>query len=255
MLNHTVRTVPRAINAAYTSRSLDFHTDLLYFQDPPHIQLLHCIQSSSSGGASVFVDAFESALHLLSADAAAFNTLASVPVNYHYNHPDSNLYHTTKPVFELRPLRIGTTTYPTVTEYLEAWHQKQSEGAALPTITAADCLEKINWGPPFQAPFSLQEQSAKPFPASPNPRETLNRKVGVWHAAAKKFSALLHRPESLHERLMKPGQCVLFDNTRVLHARRAFDVADVGRARWLKGGYVDRDPYLSRLRVLRGKLG
>jgi hypothetical protein len=203
----------------------------------------------------VFVDAFKSALDLLSVDVEAFNTLASTPVNYHYNHPDSNLYHTTKAVFELRPLRIGTTTHSTLIEYLEAWRLKQAKGENLPHITAADCLEKINWGPPFQAPFSLQEQSAQPAYASSNPRETLNHKIDRWHAAARKFSALLHRPESLYERLMKPGQCVLFDNTRVLHARRAFDAADVGKARWLKGGYVDKDPYLSRLRVLRGKLG
>jgi gamma-butyrobetaine dioxygenase len=250
-----VRTVPSAINAAYTSQSLDFHTDLLYFQNPPHIQLLHCIQSSSSGGASVFVDAYKSAIQLLSSDVEAFNTLASIPVNYHYNHPDSNLYHTTKPVFELRPLRIGDATYRTMAEYLEAWRQKQAEGVVLPNITAADCLEKINWGPPFQAPFSLQEQSAQPAHASANPREALNLKVERWHDAARKFNCLLHRAESLHERLMKPGECVLFDNTRVLHARRAFDAGDIGKARWLKGGYVDKDPYLSKLRVLRGMLG
>ena len=139
-------------------------------------------------------------------------------------------------------------------EYLEAWRQKQAEGAALPDITATDCLEKINWGPPFQAPFSLQEQSAQPAYPSSKPRQTLNHKVDRWHAAASKFDSLLHRAEGLHERLMKPGECVLFDNTRVLHARRAFDVGDVGKARWLKGGYVDKDPYLSKLRVLRGKL-
>lgn len=219
------------------------------------MQLLHCIQSSSSGGASVFSDAFKSAVDLLREDEDAFNTLASVPVNYHYNHPNDNLYHTTKTVFELRPLRIGQTTYPTVRKYLEAWKQQQDAGAALPDITLSDCLEKINWGPPFLAPFSLQEQSAQPAYASPDSRETLNRKVDRWHAAAKKFSALLHRPEALHERLMKPGECVLFDNTRVLHARRGFEAGDVGRPRWLKGGYVDKDPYLSKLRVLKTKFG
>lgn len=84
-----VRTVPAAINAAYTSHDLGFHTDLLYFQQPPHIQLLHCIQSASSGGASVFADAYKAAVDLFHTDIEAFDILATVPVNYHYNHPDS----------------------------------------------------------------------------------------------------------------------------------------------------------------------
>lgn len=84
-----VRTVPAAINAAYTSHDLGFHTDLLYFQQPPHIQLLHCIQSASSGGANVFADAYKAAVDLFHTDIEAFDILATVPVNYHYNHPDS----------------------------------------------------------------------------------------------------------------------------------------------------------------------
>ncbi|KAF7188660.1 Gamma-butyrobetaine dioxygenase [Pseudocercospora fuligena] len=236
-LTWDVRTVPSAINAAYTSSDLGFHTDLLYFQTPAHIQLLHCLQSSSSGGVSVFTDAFRSAADLFEADEEAFNTLASTPVNYHYNHPDSNLYHTTKAVFELRPLRIGDQVFTTVRSYLEAWRAKQKSGAPLPNITLSDCLEKVNWGPPFLAPFSLHEQSGLPaMPSHPNPLEALNEKVEKWHAAARKFSKLLHRPEALYERLMKPGECVLFNRTRVLHARRAFNADDVGKARWLKGG-------------------
>ncbi|KAK4503197.1 hypothetical protein PRZ48_006625 [Zasmidium cellare] len=229
--------------------------DLLYFDSPPHVQLLYCIQSSSFGGASVFVDAFKAAVKLYSTDQDAFNTLASIRVNYHYNHPDENLYHTTKPVFELRPLKIGDTSYTSVFDYLRAWQEKQATGAPLPDIDLTDCLEKINWGPPFLAPFSLKEQTLQPSVPSNTPRETLNQKMDRWHAAARKFSAILHKPDNLHERLMQAGQCVLFDNTRVLHARRAFDAGDVGKARWLKGGYVDKDPFFSKLRVLKGKYG
>lgn len=41
---------------------------------------------------------------------------------------------------------------------------------------------------------------------------------------------------------------MIFDNRRVLHARRAFD-ASKGE-RWLKGAYVDDDVFFSKLRVL-----
>ena len=50
---------------------------------------------------------------------------------------------------------------------------------------------------------------------------------------------------------LKEGECVIFQNRRVLHARNAFD-AESGD-RWLKGAYVDGDVYRSKLRVLRGK--
>jgi gamma-butyrobetaine dioxygenase len=45
---------------------------------------------------------------------------------------------------------------------------------------------------------------------------------------------------------MEPGECVIFDNRRILHARTAF----AGGERWLRGAYLDDDPYLSKMRVL-----
>lgn len=113
-----VRTVTQAINAAYISADLGFHTDLLCFQNPPHIQLLHCVQSASKGGASVFADAYRSAVDLFHSDPDALEILATLPVNYHYNHPNGNLYRTTKPVIDLRPLRIGDKVYTRVQDYV-----------------------------------------------------------------------------------------------------------------------------------------
>ncbi|KAH6662643.1 hypothetical protein F5X68DRAFT_225879 [Plectosphaerella plurivora] len=212
-----VRTVPQANNAAYTSSDLGFHTDLLYFNNPPHIQLLHCIQSASTGGASVFADAYRAAVDLFNTDPDAFDTLSTVPVNFHYNHPNDNVYRTTKPVIDLRPLRIGG---------------------------------KVNWGPPFSAPFSNHRD---PMEYTEPALSALNRKVEEWHEAAVKLNALLQRQEYLYERKMNHGECVLFDNTRTLHSRRGFDAEDVGKPRWLRGTYVDKDPYHSKFRVLQNK--
>lgn len=49
-----------------------------------------------------------------------------------------------------------------------------------------------------------------------------------------------------------PGDLVVFDNRRVLHARNAFDLQQ-GR-RHLQGCYVDRDELLSRIRVLEREI-
>lgn len=231
---------------------MGFHTDLLYFQQPPHIQLLHCIQSASSGGASVFADAFKAAVDLFHSDTDAFNTLATLPVNYHYNHPDSNVYHTTKPVIDLSPLRIGNTVHTNFQDYLNALECRHAgdTGVEWQTAMLVECLQKINWGPPFLAPFSNHEPPMSPENSA---LSALNGKTDEWHRAASKFNALLQRPEYLYERKMNPGECVLFDNTRTLHSRRAFDMADVGKPRWLRGTYVDKDPYLSKLRVLQNQ--
>ncbi|CAO2654759.1 Nn.00g114920.m01.CDS01 [Neocucurbitaria sp. VM-36] len=252
-----VRTVPAAINAAYTSHDLGFHTDLLYFQQPPHIQLLHCIQSASSGGASVFADAYKAAVDLFHSDLEAFETLATVPVNYQYNHPHSNVYRTTKPVIDLRPLRIGETVYTSLSDYKRAWHDLdiRNGGAGWNDSMLVDCLDKINWGPPFLAPFSNHPQSTHDISTKQPTLSTLNDKVERWHQAAVKFNALLQRSSYLYERKMNPGECVLFDNTRTLHSRRAFDSADVGKPRWLRGTYVDKDPFFSKMRVLKHTLG
>lgn len=248
-----MRTVPEAINAAYTSSDLGFHTDLLYFWQPPHIQLLHCVQSASSGGASVFTDAHKAAVDLFNLDFEAFNTLATVPVNLHYNHPNDNVHLTTKPVIGLQPLRVGNTTYDYIEDYINAWRKRGVEWTEQMLI---DCLDKCNWGPPFSAPFSLDGGLAQEAVfANQNPLESLNSKVEKWHDAAIKFNALLQRPEYLFERKLNPGDCVLFDNTRTLHSRKAFDQADVGKPRWLRGTYVDKDPFLSKMRVLKNKFG
>lgn len=251
-----VRTVPAAINAAYTSHDLGFHTDLLYFQQPPHIQLLHCIQSASSGGASVFADAYRAAIDLFHTDVEAFETLATVPVNYHYNHPDSNVYRATKPVIDLHPLLIGNTVYNSLSEYKQAWNEAsiRNGGAGWDDSMLVDSLNKINWGPPFLAPFSNHKQSTRDLGDTKPVIWTLNDKVEHWHRAAVKFNALLQRTSYLYERNMNPGECVIFDNTRALHSRRAFESADVGKPRWLRGTYVDRDPFFSKMRVLQNRL-
>lgn len=252
--------MPQAINAAYTSHDLGFHTDLLYFQHPPHIQLLHCIQSASTGGASVFADAYKAAIDLFHSDPDAFEILATVPVNYHYNHPDDNVYRTTKPVIDLQPLRINGAVYTSLAAYKRDWHATSlaAGGPGWTDEMLVSCMDKINWGPPFLAPFSQHETSTHALPRA-QPDETalaaLNGKVALWHDAARKFNGFLQRDEYLYERKMKPGECVLFDNTRTLHSRREFEAQDVGRPRWLRGTYVDKDPYFSKMRVLEGKFG
>jgi gamma-butyrobetaine dioxygenase len=68
------------------------------------------------------------------------------------------------------------------------------------------------------------------------------------YRAIQAFGSILRDPELEFKFKMRPGDCQVFDNRRVLHARAEFD-PNTG-PRHLEGCYVDRDDFMSRLRVL-----
>lgn len=240
-----VRSVPNAINVAYTSANLGFHMDLMYMVQPPHLQLLHCMRSSSAGGASLFTDSFRAVDRLSREDPDAFETLSSLSVDFHYDHPGAQYYHQRRKVIEQQPLKLGQTW---VSDYRAARELcAQDRRLAQSKLRPMDFVHAVSWAPPFQGPFSLGHQAD--FPPE-SPEDGLSQHTARWHAAAQKFDALVHEKEAIFERMMKPGECVIFDNRRVLHARTAFDVDDAGKERWLRGAYIDKDPYLSKWAVL-----
>ncbi|MET8635053.1 TauD/TfdA family dioxygenase [Streptomyces sp. NPDC004680] len=69
-----------------------------------------------------------------------------------------------------------------------------------------------------------------------------------FYAAYRTFAELLLRPELQLDLRLTPGDCLVFDNTRLLHARTAF--AQDG-ARHLQGCYADLDGLAGTLAVLR----
>ncbi|WP_405577318.1 TauD/TfdA family dioxygenase [Streptomyces sp. NBC_01190] len=72
--------------------------------------------------------------------------------------------------------------------------------------------------------------------------------LDAFYAAYRTFAELLLRPELRLDLRLSPGDCLVFDNTRLLHARTAF--AQDG-SRHLQGCYADLDGLASRLTVLR----
>ncbi|MGM8849552.1 TauD/TfdA family dioxygenase [Salinicola halophyticus] len=64
------------------------------------------------------------------------------------------------------------------------------------------------------------------------------------------LQSLLREPEFALRFSYAPGDLVIFDNRRLLHARDAFDVSQ-GGSRWLQGCYLERDEARSRLRMLK----
>ncbi|KAI9824267.1 MAG: hypothetical protein M1832_002074 [Thelocarpon impressellum] len=207
-----VRSVASAKNVAYTSQNIGFHMDLLYMANPPTLQLLHCIHNKAEGGESLFADSFRAAAHVRLASPMLAQTLQSFPVTYHYVN-DAQHYHHTHPTL--------------VMEHLP--------GHSKPRLSA------VNYSPPFQAPFESDTGSADQ-----------GSKLRQYLAAIKAFARHVEAPEAIYERKLAEGECVVFHNRRVLHARRAF--APGTGERWLRGAYLDGDVFASRWRVLSEQL-
>jgi gamma-butyrobetaine dioxygenase len=83
---------------------------------------------------------------------------------------------------------------------------------------------------------------------SAGPLRAPHEEVARYYRAYRLWAGLLRRPEARLTLRMEPGDCLIFDNTRILHARTAFtDVAE----RHLQGCYADLDGLESTLEVLR----
>lgn len=201
-----VRSVPQAKNVAYTNQDLGFHMDLMYMQNPPGYQLLHCLENASVGGESMFLDSFRVAHDIFATDRTMFDQLANLRLSYEYNHED-HVYSHQWPVFHVAPNSTNKLS-----------------------------LEHVNYSPPFQS--RMLEKNKYPFCV---------KAVG----SLKYLDEHLKDEARIFERKLQPGECAIFENRRVLHARRPFDLN--GGNRWLAGTYVDEDALLSKFKTLSRK--
>ena len=230
-----------AINAAYTSDGLRMHQDLAYYESPPGLQLLHCVENGSGvlGGESILIDGM--------AAAHRFR--------------------------ELRPVSFETLVRCSAT------FVKQRDGACMtyrrPHIVLADDnddeLEKYNidrqivavhWSPPFEGPVDLPP-----------------RQVDRYHKAHADFDRMIngdnddsnckdriiekdllqYAKEYTWERKLQPGEILVFNNRRMFHGRRAFSSLEGSSAndcrRHLVGCYTNIDDTLNLYRVLMRERG
>ena len=74
--------------------------------------------------------------------------------------------------------------------------------------------------------------------------------VTAFYTAYRRWAELLARPERQLSLRLAPGDCLVFDNTRVLHARTAFSISAGERQRHLQGCYADLDGLASTLALL-----
>ncbi|KAK7432417.1 hypothetical protein QQZ08_000979 [Neonectria magnoliae] len=105
------------------------------------------------------------------------------------------------------------------------WYRQKR---ALFDVTGDDILASVFWSPPFQDRFQVPAVD-----------------VRAWLEPAQLFDRLINAEDAMYQVKMAAGECVLFDNMRVMHGRRAFDAS--GGARWLRGAYIEREDFVSRV--------
>jgi hypothetical protein len=92
----------------------------------------------------------------------------------------------------------------------------------------------VNWSPPFQAAVRGRQDDER------------------FYRSMAAFEAAINRPQAQYEYTMAEGDLMLFDNRRVLHARRAFESGE----RWLKGCYIEGEALWDKLvQLQRQSLG
>ncbi|MGR3512600.1 MAG: TauD/TfdA family dioxygenase [Paracoccaceae bacterium] len=96
----TVETKPDPDSTAYTSVSLDGHTDLASRETQPGLQMLHCRENTATGGASTMADGFAVAEAIRREDAQAFEALTRLSWVFTNRHQESD-YRFSGPMVEL----------------------------------------------------------------------------------------------------------------------------------------------------------
>ncbi len=186
-LTWDVRSVPKAINVAYTNKFLGLHMDLCYVDLTPHFQFLHSLRARAPGGDSIFSDSLRAAEVMRTEDPELFKSLVEFPVTFHYYNAG------------------------------QSYRQVRTTVELADRTNFASPIRLINWSPPFQGPFSINTGL-----------QDGGHSLRKFLEAAKRFDLLISNPSNLYEYRMKEGECVIFDNRRVLHARRAFDPSKGG---------------------------
>lgn len=78
--------------------------------------------------------------------------------------------------------------------------------------------------------------------------------LAAFYRAYRRFAEVIDRRGLRIDFRLLPGDCLVFDNRRVLHARTGFSESAVG-SRHLQGCYADVDGLLSTVEVLERQLG
>jgi alpha-ketoglutarate-dependent taurine dioxygenase len=246
-----VAVTPNPINIAYAPVMLDAHVDLVYYESPPGLQLLHCRRFDDGvvGGESTFIDGFYAAELLRQRDPAAFAVLATVPATFQKVH-----YARARPahIVASRPIITVDRSAADLVGRLARSSAGAEVLASLPPAQLASLRDGevtgVFWAPPFEGPLRVPADQVEVF-------------YPAYDAFARLLREVEHDGRHLVQYRMQPGDVSVFNNRRMLHGRRHFAAAAGSSTvdppqRVLQGCYVNIDEFKSRfahLAAVRGQ--
>ena len=83
------------------------------------------------------------------------------------------------------------------------------------------------------------------------PPDLPEEKMDAFYDMLRYMAELVQRDDLNYRFTLRPGDCLVFDNQRVLHGRTGYTSANVKR--WLRDIVIDRETFHSKLRVLGQK--
>jgi len=98
-----VKSEVNAVNLAYTNLGLQAHTDNPYRDPVPTIQILYCLENSTSGGDSKVVDGFKAAIVLKEQNQGYFDLLTKYCARFEYKEDEKTHLESRRPMIELSP--------------------------------------------------------------------------------------------------------------------------------------------------------
>ena len=185
-----------ANNLAFTNLGLGCHLDNPYRDPVPGLQLLHCLESSTSGGESILQDGFRAAEILRDENPENFQTLCQHWINFRFNDSEADLQ------------------------------------------SRVPFIETNNLGEVIKVRFNNRSIDTIKLPPD---------QISLFYRAYRHYAEILEREDLRVIFKLQPGELMLFDNTRVLHARTAYST---GGTRHLQGAYSDLDGLYSSLNKL-----
>lgn len=230
-----VESQPNAQNIAYTSVALPPHQDLTYYESKPFLQLLQCVSNASKGGASVLIDAMAAVEWLRVIAPSIFDTLCKVEATFIKQRPGADMV-------SFKPHIVLSSSNQEVVE--------------------------VNWSPPFEGPpmvgTTVQDMQdyihayqAMECLLNFNSREDRidgdDRTIGELLDPTLKEQLQAYAKDYTWESVLHPGDMIVFNNQRMCHGRRAFELVETHphrQQRHLIGCYTDAMETINEYRLL-----
>lgn len=225
-----VKSIPEAHNVAYTSYALAPHQDLAYYESPPGLQLLQCWENETTGGESVLIDVMAAAEAFRKICPDLFQVLCSVPATFMKQRPGSD--------------RI----------YQRAHFRTESNLIDDPDSPVVS----VHWSPPFEGPLQVSPEVVDKYYLARNAFELMvDVSISEDVDTSERFLPSLdesiehqlrkYAREYTWQQVLKPGQCMIFNNLRLIHGRTAFSGTGT---RHLVGCYTNIDDTVNTYNVL-----